>query len=81
MFTGGWFSLTEIIVYEKHCSEWITFVYRVIDRRGGGAGYFVAGFILGGPAFGSLGCIVAPQVARALICFVCNASTVLSSVI
>jgi hypothetical protein len=31
-------------------------------RRGGGAGDFVAGFLLGGAVFGALGYLLAPQV-------------------
>ncbi|KAG0557479.1 hypothetical protein KC19_11G133900, partial [Ceratodon purpureus] len=36
------------------------------DRRGGGAGDFVAGFLLGGAVFGALGYILAPQISKSL---------------
>jgi gas vesicle protein len=36
------------------------------DRRGGGAGDFVAGFLLGGAVFGALGYILAPQISKTL---------------
>ncbi|KAI5055401.1 hypothetical protein GOP47_0028922 [Adiantum capillus-veneris] len=36
------------------------------DRRGSGAGEFVAGFVLGGLVFGALGYLFAPQVSSKL---------------
>ena len=38
------------------------------DRRGGGAGDFVAGFFIGGAVFGALGYIFAPQVGATTSC-------------
>jgi len=35
-------------------------------RRGGGAGDFVAGFLLGGAVFGALGYLLAPQITKSL---------------
>ncbi|KAL3524547.1 hypothetical protein ACH5RR_017381 [Cinchona calisaya] len=37
------------------------------DRRGGGGGDFVAGFLLGGVIFGTLAYIFAPQIRRSLL--------------
>lgn len=36
-------------------------------RRGGSAGDFVAGFLLGGAVFGALGYVLAPQVCASLL--------------
>nr|XP_024360865.1 uncharacterized protein LOC112275094 isoform X1 [Physcomitrium patens]PNR31059.1 hypothetical protein PHYPA_027375 [Physcomitrium patens] len=36
------------------------------DRRGGGAGDFLAGFLIGGAVFGALGYIFAPQISKTL---------------
>lgn len=47
--------------------------FRYSDRRGGGAGDFVGGFLLGGAVFGALGYILAPQVG-ATTCFFCTES-------
>ena len=38
-------------------------------RRGGGAGDFVAGFLLGGAVFGALGYVLAPQVCIPLLLY------------
>ena len=45
-------------------------------RRGGGAGDFVAGFLLGGAVFGALGYLLAPQVYVPLF-FICLDKSVL----
>nr|XP_027109828.1 uncharacterized protein LOC113729788 [Coffea arabica] len=37
------------------------------DRRGGGGGDFVAGFLLGGAIFGTLAYVFAPQIRRSLL--------------
>ena len=39
-------------------------------RRGGGAGDFVAGFLLGGAVFGALGYVLAPQVCVYHCCYI-----------
>lgn len=39
-------------------------------RRGGGAGDFVAGFLIGGAVFGALGYMLAPQVCVPLLLYI-----------
>mgnify|MGYP000733494386 CR=1 FL=1 len=70
--------------FKNYCwcedSSYSLYLQNCAFRKRGGAGDFVAGFVLGGVLFGALGCIFAPQVNVVLRCVFLSMNEILYGV-